>query len=359
MNRFLLAATIMICLNCSEDDVAKGPENLQVVIDVATDGSGNVAVTASADNSNYYKFFFGESSAAPVQSEDGHASHQYLASGSYVITVQAHSSEDKFISELTTIDISVDVSIPESGYTTPETYDGLTLVWQDEFAGTVLNPDDWSFETGTGSNGWGNNELEYYQTDNTILQDGHLVITAKRESKSGSLYTSSRLITKHKQSFRYGRVDVRAALPEGQGIWPAVWMLGENIDDVGWPRCGEIDIMEMIGGQGRENTIYGTAHWDNNGTYASYGGNAALSTGTFADEFHVFSIVWTETSITWYLDDVQYHVIDITPAELSEFQNDFFFIFNVAVGGNWPGSPDGETIFPQHMIVDYIRLFQQ
>jgi beta-glucanase (GH16 family) len=135
-------------------------------------------------------------------------------------------------------------------------------------------------------------------------------------------------------------------------------MLGENFGSVGWPASGEIDIMEMIGGNGRENTVHGTVHWDNNGQYASYSQGNTLNAGTFADEFHVFSIVWNETSITWYRDDIQFNVVDITPAALSEFKNEFFLIFNVAVGGNWPGSPNTSTVFPQHMIVDYVRVFQ-
>src|SRR5690606_32101876 len=120
-----------------------------------------------------------------------------------------------------------------------------------------------------------------------------------------------------------------------------------------------IDIMEMIGGSGRENTVHGTVHWDNAGDHASYGKGYTLSSGTFADKFHVFSIVWNESSITWYVDDVQYNVIDISVPELSEFQNEFFFIMNVAVGGNWPGNPNSSTVFPQQMKVDYIRVFQE
>jgi beta-glucanase (GH16 family) len=161
-----------------------------------------------------------------------------------------------------------------------------------------------------------------------------------------------------KKAFQYGSIDIRAKLPEGQGIWPALWMLGSNFPTIGWPSCGEIDIMEMIGGQGRENTVHGTVHWDNNGQYASFGDSYSLSQGTLNDEFHVFSIVWNSQSIRWYINDIQYNQVDITPAALSEFHQQFFFIFNIAVGGNWPGSPDGTTSFPQQMYVDYVRVFQ-
>jgi beta-glucanase (GH16 family) len=250
------------------------------------------------------------------------------------------------------------VTIPKLGATSPTSYTNMKLVWADEFDGTALNSDFWSFETGNGSNGWGNNELQFYRTQNTSIQDGHLVITAKKEPFGGKEYTSSRIITKSKKEFRYGRVDIRAALPKGQGIWPALWMLGSNFDTVSWPACGEIDIMEMIGGGGRENTVYGTVHWQNEGKNAKYEGKTTLSSGTFSDQFAVYSITWDATSIRWFVDNKQYHVIDTTPAELDEFRRNFFFIFNVAVGGNWPGSPNTTTTFPQHLIVDYVRVFQ-
>lgn len=247
--------------------------------------------------------------------------------------------------------------IPTIGYTTPENYNAMHLVWRDEFEGDQLNSADWKHETG--GHGWGNNELQYYQEKNVTVRDGHLIITARQESVQGKGYTSSRIITQGKREFQYGRVDIRALLPKGQGIWPALWMLGYNIAAVDWPACGEIDIMEMIGGPGKDNTVHGTAHWDNGGSHAMYGNHRTLEGNKIlADEFHVFSVVWTPTAITWYLDDVQYNVMDTTPAALSEFQNKFYFIFNVAVGGNWPGSPDGTTTFPQQMIVDYIRVFQ-
>ena len=247
--------------------------------------------------------------------------------------------------------------IPSAGYSTPENYRGMSLVWRDEFEGHNLNPSDWKHETG--GSGWGNNELQYYQEKNTAVHNGYLIITAEKENVGGKNYTSSRIITQGKKEFQYGRVDIRALLPKGQGIWPALWMLGANATTVGWPACGEIDIMEMIGGPGKDNTVHGTAHWDNAGSHASYGGKLSLDhPKILADEFHVFSILWTPTAITWYLDDVQYEVIDTTPADLSELQNKFYFIFNVAVGGNWPGNPDATTTFPQRMIVDYVRIFQ-
>lgn len=247
------------------------------------------------------------------------------------------------------------VAIPATGYSTPDNYAGMTLVWRDEFDGPAISS-DWTFEIGTGNNGWGNNELQYYRQENASIVNGNLVIEARNEAFGGRNYTSSRMITQGAQSFKYGRIDIRAALPQGQGIWPALWMLGDNFSSVGWPACGEIDIMELLGHL--PSTVYGTVHWESNGQHADYGGNTTLNSGTFSDEFHVFSIVWDANSIRWLLDDVQFHVIDTTPSDLSEFQEKFFFIFNVAVGGNWPGNPDATTPFPQRMIVDYVRVFQ-
>ena len=247
-------------------------------------------------------------------------------------------------------------SIPETGYSTPETYEGMTLVWNDEFDGPSINSNNWTFEIGTGNWGWGNNELQNYQEDNTSIIDGNLVIEARRQSLDNSNYTSSRLITRGKQSFQYGRVDIRAVMPEGQGIWPALWMLGSNHLQVGWPTCGEIDIMEMIGGGERDNVVHGTAHWDLRG-HVSYGLSMTNNSGKLSEEYHVYSIIWDEQSIRWYFDDVNFNTIDITPAALSAFHDDFYFIMNVAVGGVWAGSPDNTTLFPQWMIIDYIRVF--
>lgn len=353
------------CTDTPDDESVLLPSNLVIDVSISDDGSGNVSVTASADNANFFTVYFGEvTNEVPVKTNTGIANHNYESSGDYTIRVQANATASQFIEEEVDITITLagdgELTIPSTGYTSPTSYDGLTLVWEDDFSGASLSTSNWTYEIGRGSNGWGNNELQYYRQENTRLQDGHLIITAKKENFSEAAYTSSRLITKDKQSFQYGRVDIRAVLPKGQGIWPALWMLGANFGTVGWPQSGEIDIMEMIGGAGREKTVHGTLHWDNSGTYACTCGDDgySLSTGIFADEFHVFSIVWNASTITWYVDNIQFHQIDITPAEMSEFDAPFFFIFNIAVGGNWPGSPDATTIFPQYLIVDYIRVFQ-
>lgn len=244
-----------------------------------------------------------------------------------------------------------------SGKTYAQCYE---LIWSDEFNYTGFpNSEFWTFEEGGG--GWGNNEIQYYKAedaDNSWVENGVLTITAINESFGDRDYTSARLITQEKFNFRYGKIEARIKLPYSQGIWPAFWMLGESFSEVGWPACGEIDIMEMIGGENNDNQVHGTAHWDNNGSHASYGGTYTLDSGIFADDFHTFSVQWTPEFIRWYVDGNQYHVMDITPGELSEFQEDFFILLNVAVGGNWPGYPDETSVFPQTMEVDYVRVYK-
>lgn len=238
------------------------------------------------------------------------------------------------------------------------------LVWNEEFNYTGL-PDSTKWTHEVGASGWGNNEWQYYtekRLENSRVENGNLIIEARKESYEGSNYTSARLITyQNGHYWKYGKIEARMKLPYGQGIWPAFWMLGKNFfEGTGWPACGEIDIMEMVGGgEGRDDVVHGTVHWaDNGGNYASYGDKYQLSSGILADNFHVFSIEWNSSSIKWFIDGIQYHVIDITPGALSEFHQEFFLILNIAVGGNWPGYPDATTVFPQQMQVDYIRVYQ-
>jgi len=250
------------------------------------------------------------------------------------------------------------------GYRTPESYPGYSLVWQDEFDDARLSS-NWTYEQGDGCDqgicGWGNNELQTYtdRPENLYFADGKLVIEARKERFDGASYTSARIVTQGKQDFQYGRIDIRAKLPYGQGVWPALWMLGKNISDVGWPACGEIDIMELVGHE--PNVVHGTAHWaddNNNGQRALSGGSYTLADGIFNDEYHVFTILWEEKEIRWLVDDVPYYTINTVSSNLDEFRNDFFFIFNIAVGGDWPGNPNATTVFPQRMRVDYLRVFQ-
>ncbi len=235
-----------------------------------------------------------------------------------------------------------------------------TLVWADEFDSTAVNTNEWEYEVN--GNGGGNNELQYYTANptNSFLSAGVFKIMALKQAYLGKTYTSARLHTK--KSWKYGKVEARLKLPFGKGIWPAFWMLGSNINTVSWPACGEIDIMEMIGGtttaSGGDGRVFGTAHWSNNGAHASYGLSYALPSGKLSDDFHTYSIIWDAKQIMWYIDNIKYCTIDIQPAGLSAFRAPFFIILNLAVGGNWPGSPDATTTFPQLMEVDYVRVYQ-
>lgn len=226
------------------------------------------------------------------------------------------------------------------------------LVWQDEFANGI-GP-DWVFETGTGSGGWGNNELQYYRRENATVANGQLVITARRESFGGMQYTSARMKTQGRRSWRHGKIEARIAMPSFQGVWPAFWMLGDNITSVGWPACGEIDVMEHVNTGG---TVHGTMHWqDHNNNYANYGG----STNTTITLFHVYSIEWNASSIKWFVDGNQYHEANIANGinGTHEFQNNFFILLNMAIGGNWPGFTIDNNAFPASMYVDYVRVYQ-
>jgi len=225
------------------------------------------------------------------------------------------------------------------------------LVWSDEFHGSI-SP-DWVFEIGGG--GWGNNELQYYRRENATVENDALVITAKREDFGGYRYTSTRMKTQGTKSFKFGRIEARIALPQKQGTWPAFWMLGANIGQVGWPASGEIDIMEQI------NTgadVYGTVHWQGtNGGHAEYGGHIATS----PTNYHVYSIEWDANAIKWFIDGQQFHVIDITNGAggTEEFQKDFFLLLNMAIGGNWPGFNVDNGALPAKMYVDYVRVYQK
>lgn len=233
---------------------------------------------------------------------------------------------------------------------------GWNLAWSDEFNGTSINTSNWKYETG--GDGWGNNELEYYtnRSENARIENGNLVIEARKENYNGMNYTSARLKSQGLKNWTYGKVEARMKLPAGQGVWPAFWMLGENISQVSWPKCGEIDIMEHIN---NESAIHGTIHWDSTGnnTHAQYG---AASPNIDVTQYHVYSIEWDASSIKWFVDGTQYLEANIANNinGTEEFHKPFFILFNLAVGGNWPGNPDGSTPFPAKMYVDYVRVYQ-
>ena len=219
----------------------------------------------------------------------------------------------------------------------------------------------------TGGNGWGNNELEYYtnRVQNLTMQDGKLVITARREGYSDSQgvfrgYTSARMKTAGKFAQRYGRFEARIQIPRGQGLWPAFWMLGDDIAKTPWPDCGEIDIMENIGKE--PDTVHGTIHGPGYSGDKSIGSPFKLADGkAFADDYHVYAVEWEPQVIRFYVDDKLYATR--TPGDLPAgakwvYDHPFFLILNVAVGGGWPGDPDVHTKFPQTMLVDYVRVYE-
>ena len=228
-----------------------------------------------------------------------------------------------------------------------------TLVWSDEFNGTSLSGSNWVYETGGG--GWGNNELECYtnRTQNVSVSGGYLNITALKESYGGMNYTSGRIKTQGLHDWTYGTIDARIKIPTGQGLWPAFWMLGSNIGSVGWPQCGEMDIAEHVNTNTYNN---GTMHWYNNGQ-ADYG----LTSGTLDfGQFHDYQIQWNTNAIKWYVDGTLYCTGNIQNNinGTDAFHKPFFILFNLAVGGNWPGAPNGSTVFPATMQVDYVRVYQ-
>ena len=244
-----------------------------------------------------------------------------------------------------------------------------TLVWSDEFdgrKGAAVDSRKWSFDIG--GKGWGNHELETYtnRTANAHLDRGSLVITALKETFKGPdnitrNFTSARILTKNKFSQTYGRFEARIKIPYGQGIWPAFWLLGDNIDVARWPTCGEIDIMENIGKE--PSIVHGTFHGPGYSGAGGIGAAYKLAGGKkFSDDFHVFSLEWEPNVLRFYVDGVLYKTR--TPADLPSganwvFDHPFFIILNLAVGGDWPGKPDKTTVFPQQMLVDYVRVYQR
>ena len=239
------------------------------------------------------------------------------------------------------------------------------LVWSDEFDGTsgdLPSSENWVFEIGTGVNGWGNQELQYYtdRTENIALDGrGNLVITALEESFQGSAYTSARITTQGKREFTYGRFEARLKTPFSQGLWPAFWMLGADINDNPWPAAGEIDIMELRGQQPSimAGSIHGPGFSGGNAITENY----SLIDGRFDTEFHVFAVEWGVDFIDFFVDDRLYQRLNSESLpEGSDwvFNKDFFLLLNVAVGGTYVGSPSENTRLPQTMIVDYVRVYQ-
>jgi beta-glucanase (GH16 family) len=255
---------------------------------------------------------------------------------------------------------------------------GWILTWSDEFDGpngSAIDPSKWVYDVGDGGSnnkGWGNNELEYYTsgTANAVVQDGSLVITGTPQGASqytcwyGTCkYTSARVTTKGKFAQQYGRFEARVKVPRGKGVWPAFWMMGDDYPGNDWPACGEIDVMENIGDE--PGTVHGTTHGPGPATYVDVGltGATTLPGGAaFADDFHVFAIEWEAMAVRFYADGALYKTV--TPADVPAgatwvWDHAFFMLLNFAIGGDWPGSPDATTSWPQTMRVDYVRVYKK
>lgn len=236
------------------------------------------------------------------------------------------------------------------------------LVWADEFDGTELDSSKWSYQIGNGQYGWGNNESEYYREENAVVSDGVLTITAKKENFNGFQYTSSRIRTINNGDWTYGKFEIRAKMPIGQGIWPAIWMMPTDNFYGGWAASGEIDIMEYLGHD--STRVYGTLHYGGAWPDNKNSGTSKKLTGSgYNEDFHTFTLVWQEGKIQWYVDSVLYQTQTAWNTNGASFpapfDKRFHLILNCAVGGNWPGYPNSSTKFPQDFVIDYVRVYQQ
>ena len=361
----LVSFIILFITSCSSENSANGgdsttvivqeiiPSNLNLTIDILGqtndnlngDGSGTVSCSASATNAINYEFRFGNGDV--IESVTGNVEYTYSMPGlnNYTVYVYAYSETENYVVEFESIDVYVTDDSIEAG-----------LIWSEEFNETgAVNNNNWTHEIGNGNGGWGNGESQYYtnRLENSRVEDGVLKITAKTEAYQGYNYTSSRLISRDKFEFQYGRVDIKAKLPEGQGTWPALWMLGENINSVGWPACGEIDIMEHWGHN--PTIVAGSIHTPN-----SYGDTWTKGEYSVPDytEFHIYSINWTSEKIQFFIDDNLYYTYNPSPKNIQNWPFDapHFFILNIAMGGSWfDVDPD---FVESSMEVDYIRVYE-
>jgi len=238
------------------------------------------------------------------------------------------------------------------------------IVWQDEFdgpEGQSPDPANWAYDTWGNESGWGNNQLEYDtdRPENVSLDgEGHLAIVARKEAYLGKSYTSARITTQDLFETAYGRFEARMKMPWGQGLWPAFWLLGDNFDTIGWPHCGEIDIMEYRGQE--PSIIHGTLHGPGYSGGQGVGSSFALSNARFDTDFHTFSVEWDLEGISWFVDGELYQTLDSTDVNGDwVYDHPFFIILNLAVGGGYVGAPDADTVFPQTLLIDYVRVYKE
>jgi hypothetical protein len=337
---------LLSCKKAGADNVpAKTiPGNLVVSSLVTNDSSGIVTFTAKADNAVTYNYDFGNGENA--NSSTGEISYQYTSEGThtYTVTITATSSNGGSVKKSITVGVITGPPFQK-------------LFWAEEFDkdGTP-DPAKWGYNLGDGcpgNCGWGNNELEWYtnKPENVIVEGGLLKIKAIKETSNGKNYTSARMVSQDKFSFKYGKVEVRAKLPEGIGTWPAIWMLGSDIGTVSWPACGEIDIMEHLG---RDlNKIYGTLHYPGHSGGSADGSTTVISNAT--SEFHIYSLEWSASALKIFVDGVLFHTT--VNYRGIPFNHDFFFILNVAMGGGFAGAVDA-AFTNATMEVDYVRVYK-
>jgi len=333
----LFSLFVLIGCKKTESGATLAPTNLVVNAVISTDGSGTVAFTATADGAVSFDYEYGNGEAVTVPS--GTVTYKYTTVGTstYPVTVTAKGSSGLTIKK--TVEITV-------------TVEAAGVFWSDEFnTDGAPDPAKWGYDLGAG--GWGNAELEYYtsRSDNVIVQGGVLKIKAIKESYSGSAYTSARILTMNKFAFTYGKVEVRAKLPAGVGTWPAIWMLGSNLNTAIWPACGEIDIMEQKGSE--LNKIYGTLHYPGHSGGSANGSMLVINNST--TEFHIYTLEWSAASIQIAVDGIVYQSVANSAA--IPFNHDFFLILNVAMGGTFGGTVD-PAFTNATMEVDYIRVYK-
>ena len=342
----LAAFLLVISASCSDGSSTAEeitPSNLVLRADIGGktalkpngDGSGMVNFVITANNATTYKISFGDGTTQDATSGTNSYKYKTIGTNNYVVTVTAYNG-----SKSTSTSITITVFVTTGA------------IWSDEFD-TNGSPDsaNWGYDLGAG--GWGNNESQFYtnRSDNVIVENGVLKIITKKESYQGSSYTSARLLSKGKFSIKYGKIEFRAKLPIGGGTWPALWMLGDNISTVGWPACGEIDIMEHKGNE--LNKIHGTLHFPGRS-----GGNpdttVVTPNTTATTEFHTYAIDWRENTIKFYVDDVLFKTFTNTSS--LPFNQKFFLIMNCAMGGTFGGAIDPNFV-SSTFEVDYVRVF--
>lgn len=356
----LLNGCSLICffllLSCSGENGSVGsgegvttvttPSNLVVTTEIVGantqnpngDGSGKVNFSVSATNATAYTVNFGNGESKYQTTGDFTVTYSTSGINTYSVDVYAHNFGENI---KTTIPITVLKG------------NSASLLWSDEFnVDGAPNSSKWGYDTGTGSGGWGNNESQYYTSrpENVTISNGILKITAKKEAYLGSNYTSARMLTKGKFSFKYGRVEISAKLPGGGGTWPALWMLGDNISTVSWPACGETDIMEYAGN--RVNKITAALHYPGHSGGNPFGGNTTISNAE--TEFHIYSLDWRETYIKIYVDNQLF--LSFANNSSVPFNQNFFLIFNCAMGGSYGGAIDPNFVSSTFEI-DYVRVY--